>query len=134
MGKLYEGHEYVEKALNATNGRPIDTCFVASDDFEAGEELKRALLDKKVGCKFFTLDDSSEHGNERGITSDTETMRFISELYILSQATYFVGTFNSNVGVLVSLLRSCYTTDETHFYQSYSISGKGGNDEAPWWR
>jgi len=123
--KLYEGHEYVEKALIAVNGSRIDTCFVASDDFEAGEELKRALTEKKVGCKFYTLDDPSEHGNEYSVKKDgADTLRFIAELSILSQVTYFVGTFDSNVGVLVSLLRSCYTKDNNHFYQSYSVSGK----------
>jgi len=127
---LHEAHEYVEKALIAVNGSRIDTCFVASDEFEAGEELKRALIDKKVGCKFYTLDDPSEHGNKEGVSKDgVETLRWFAELSILSQVTYFFGTFDSNAGVLVSLLRSCYTKDESNFYQSYSVSVA-----EPYWR
>jgi len=129
---LYEGNKYVEKALSVTNGSTIDTCFVATDDFEAVDELKRALLEKGVGCEVYTLDDLNMHGNVEGITNEIETLRFISELSILSRVTYFVGSFNSNASVLVSLLRSCHTKDDYHFYQSFGVGN--GNEQAPYWR
>ena len=52
------------------------------------------------------------------------TLVFLMELSMLVEATYFVGTFNSNVGELAAVLRACPGSGhsaQAHFAQSYGV-------------
>merc|ERR1719362_210528 len=60
-----------------------------------------------IGCKVHTMVKPNQNGSREGDRSDLEVLQFLTEIHILSQATFFIGSFNSNVGALVSLLRSC---------------------------
>jgi len=125
--RYYEGIEYVEKLKNVTDTtdkRKIRNCFVASDDINAVEEVRIALRNNGFHCKVYTLVQSDEHGStarEVEVQNETKTFEFVAELFILSKVTYFIGSFTSNVGNVVSLMRGCNTRDSEHFYQSYGV-------------
>lgn len=118
--RIFTGKEYVQKLIEITTER-IDNCFIASDDYNAVTEIKAALKSHKVGCKVYSFVGREQNGNVQGSMVDSELLKFITELTILSKVTYFIGTFNSNVGTLVSLLRGCYTKESLHSYHSYGV-------------
>lgn len=134
---LFPGSVYVDKLLEVLNNsfmsataaasNNIQHCFVATDDVIAVTEIRHALLDKQIHCTLHTLTTNEEHGERgpfRGGTSrsnSTKIVQFLTELSILVDATFFVGTFNSNVGSLAALLRSCVHTDAPHFAHSYGM-------------
>jgi len=119
-----EGKEYVNKLLTINTTKPIDNCFVATDDYKAVIQIRRALRQKKIGCNVYSLVKPNKKGSFEGNRSDEEVLTFITELRILSKVTYFIGTFSSNVGTLVSMLRSCDGEDKSHYAQSYSVDGQ----------
>ena len=103
--RKWEGKEYVDKLLSITT-KPIEQCFIASDDYSAVLEIKRSLEENNVGCKVYTLVEPKQKGSFQGDRSDEEVLQLITEISILSEVTYFIGTSSSNIGMLVSLLRS----------------------------
>lgn len=51
---------------------------------------------------------------------------FLTELSHMIDATYLVGTFNSNVNALVGILRACPGTNRDatrHYAQTYGVDG-----------
>merc|ERR1719491_1570041 len=122
----WKGNHYVDKLLNVIT-TPIDKCFVASDDYRAVLEIKQSLQDNNVGCKIYTLVEPKQKGSFQGDRSDEEVLQLITEISILSEVTYFIGTSSSNVGTLVSLLRSCGKKDKNYYFQSHGV-----DDEVHW--
>jgi len=122
--RLYTGIEYVDKLENVTgttmDKKKIENCFVASDDIKAVDEVRIALSKNGFICKVHTLTQRDEHGAHQSVNVE-KTFELIAELFILSKVTYFIGTFNSNIGSIVSLMRGCHTRDRTHLYQSYGV-------------
>jgi len=62
-----------------------------------------------------------------------DTIEFLTELSIAIDSTYFIGTFNSNIGTLVTLLRSCKASSSNprlsgyyNYFRSY------GDDTVKW--
>jgi hypothetical protein len=56
--------------------------------------------------------------------SETNGLVFMTELSVLMETSYFIGTFNSNVGGLTTVLRACPERhhDPTHHYaNSYGV-------------
>ena len=76
-----------------------------------------------MSCAAHSLTRPIQRGsNARHGVTDEDTFQFITELSLLIDTTYFIGTFSSKVGVLVKLLRSCPEgNDPTHYYQSYGV-------------
>jgi hypothetical protein len=136
--RYYQAQEYVDRFIKAVNDttssssshndddvyRQAKHCFVATDDYSAVEELQLALKQSNIPCQLWTL-----------TKSDYETTRdrddfllFLAQLEVLVRANYFVGSFSSNVGELVALLRGCprsrdssaNMTVQNHF-QSYGV-------------
>jgi len=121
--KLYKGSLYVDKLLTIASG-PIDRCFVASDDYRAFEEVKRDILKRNINCTIHTITSKSKRGSEQGKSTQSdheETVRFLAELSILIDATYFIGTFNSNVASLVALKRKCIHNEAPNYAHSYGV-------------
>jgi len=126
--RKYEAIEYLkifERKAGLDAVRKLKHCFVASDDPEAVQEFRDTVAgDNNWSCTVHSF------SNEQ--VEDT-TFGFMAELSVLIDATYFVGTFTSNVGSLVSILRSCPRQFEQdfahdnyfHFGQSYGADWDG---------
>lgn len=130
--RLFKGEEYVNKLLEITNEteKNVENCFIASDDYIGLLDVKKALKKGNVPCKVYSLVNRSQKGSKVGSRTDYEVLQFITELSVLIETTYFIGSFDSNVGSLVSMMRSCGRKDKSHFSQSYSVSRK----DVPYWR
>jgi len=130
--RFFSADSYVDKMLQVmsqdnddNNNNMPQHCFVASDDYAAVEELRSALQRRHVPCTLHTLTQPTQRGNRRSnytiaaaaaaaaaASGDQQggwakTIHFLAELDLMSRATYFVGTFNSNVASVVALLRGC---------------------------
>ena len=138
---LYPAGDYVKKALQLAGEQSKDpityfrSCFLATDDVDVIDELKLALQAANMTCTLHTL--ASPDQLERNITRVNYARRydpdgalsFLAELDMLIRATYFVGTFNSNVAAFVAVLRACPENnrdrlpvdDLVHFAHSYGV-------------
>ena len=115
--RAYGTMEYVSKLVNdvATTGasdlRPcIKHCFVATDDYGVVEQLSKDLQTNNIPCQLYTL---TKPGYETTRKGDDFTV-FLAQMELLIRSTYFIGTFNSNVGGLVALYRGCYHGQRRH--------------------
>jgi len=126
---LFPAGVYLEKALSLAERDNIllTRCFIATDDYNVIAETEQALeaLGDRRGefCRQgFHYTPSSGHVQYRN--TEDGAFIFLTELSILLETTYFVGTFNSNVGDLVALMRACPNLphDATkHYAQSYGV-------------
>jgi hypothetical protein len=152
--RKYEAWEYVSKLLQVTTQDErlqIRHCFVATDDYSVVAELQSELThNASIACNVSTLTPhpglSLESGNREG---GEEFILFLAQFDVLIHSTYFVGTFNSNVGKLAALFRGCptsggssnsddwkdpkpnftdgqFSTKLNHYYSSYGV------DEEDW--
>ena len=129
--RMFSADAYVDKLRTVLpKGITVDHCFVSSDDYDAVRELDEALQRHNVQCALHTLTEPKERGNNvnNKFPKAERTVHFLAELQIMIEATYFVGTFNSNVGLFVTAMRGCQleatttmATDRTHFARSYAV-------------
>jgi len=135
--KPYAGDDYVRKLLDvvgSTGARMITHCFVATDEYAVVEELSESLTRNNISCHLETLVPQSRNGTswrKQYLISPEETIEFLTELSIAADSTYFIGTFNSNVGALVTLLRSCKASSRLSGYHNYFRSY--GVDTEKWY-
>lgn len=95
----------------------VQACFVASDSREAVDELAAARPKWTIAA----LATPQNIGHEQSVFNQgSAVMRhhlvldLLAEIEILAKASFFVGTFSSNIGVLLALLRgkdTCYGVD-----------------------
>jgi hypothetical protein len=132
----YDGTAYVHKLKQIAPNVTFEHCFVATDDYRAIVEIREALANETTICRnLHTLTQPDENGHHRDKTKkikknespDAETLQFIAELQSMITTTYFVGTFNSNVGALASVLRGCHGRNDNypHFARSYGVDREG---------
>ena len=121
--KMYSGEEYVRKIKSVAPNVHFQHCFVATDDYSAISEVRDALSYYNMTCRLSTLTRPSELGHsESGEENYEATIHFLSELDSMIQTDYFVGTFSSNVGALVSILRGCKKEgNRSHYALSYGV-------------
>jgi hypothetical protein len=127
--KEYNGEVYVKKLLTVAPNVDFQTCFVASDSYDVVQELQSTLELHNITCRLVTLTEKTERGHDfyggkvKGDTEDTEeTLQFLSQLEIMTRATYFVGTFGSNVGAVASILRGCRSDlPQQNYSNSYGV-------------
>jgi hypothetical protein len=120
VARAYKGEEYVshllKKAPQAVNA---SHCFLATDDMSVRQELKDALINYNISCQLHSFG-GMRNGTSRSNVDDI--FYFFAELHALSITHYFVGTFGSNVGHLVSLWRGCASipgATASNYYHSY---------------
>ncbi|CAB9514740.1 expressed unknown protein [Seminavis robusta] len=126
---LFPGSVYVSKLLEvitATTNPKIDDCFIASDDFAAVAEIIESLEKHRIPCKIHSLTNKEEHGSDfryqrNGPTDFESTIEFLTEMSLMVDATYFIGTFNSNVGSVASIIRKCHYPEAPHYANSYGV-------------
>jgi hypothetical protein len=131
--KKYGGAVYIHKLKQIAPNVTFEHCFVATDDYNAIKEIRRAAANETISIcrKIHSLTKRNEKGhkpnNDLNEKSDAQTIRFIAELQSMITTTYFVGTFNSNVGTLASVLRGCHgrNDDYPHFAHSYGVDRDG---------
>jgi len=100
--KKIEVPEYLRKIQDAAPG--IRNIFVATDDYRVVSEFRELRPDLNV----VSFCDKSRKGYFQSLKVDDRTKawkEFAVDLYYLRNADHFVGTYSSNVGKLVALLR-----------------------------
>jgi Alpha-(1,6)-fucosyltransferase N- and catalytic domains len=116
---LYRGEEYVTTLLKVSTPESFKYCYIATDDRIAIVEIRSALQSFNVTCQVYALHNESLAIPDR--SNSFEALRLITEISILSNAAYFVGTFNSNIGAIVTILRSCNQPELEHYGRSYAV-------------
>ena len=148
---LHAGEAYVRKlqtavlspsssgtaAAAAASTVALDYCFVATDDFKAVQEIRLALQEHNISCQLFSIATANTRNPlprnqkpETMLTATTAALEFMTELDMMISATYFVGSFSSNIGAVVSVLRSCKDSrggegndpdNASHYGQSFGV-------------
>jgi hypothetical protein len=150
--RKYEAVEYVEKLVAVTTDEErsrIRDCFVATDDDDPSlsvvDELQAQLTVASISCTVSTLTSTSAttpptsnataavpsntRQQQRRRQGGDEFILFLAQLDILIHSTYFIGTFNSNVGKLVTLYRGC-SSHVTTPSNNDDGSGNGSNSSS----
>ncbi|CAB9531935.1 expressed unknown protein [Seminavis robusta] len=126
--KPYTAYHYVDKLRRIPDAarKPVEHCFVASDDYSVVGELQQALQSKGIHCQLHTLIPSVARGaNLAYKTSGHEdTILLLAELTMMIDATYWVGTWNSNAGNMASVMRGCRHAGKPHYSHSYALDGE----------
>lgn len=121
---------YVQKMIrDVPDPYDVEDCFVASDSFSASIELQYALDEANVTCTLSTLVQPTYKTDRQR----DDFLGLLAEHQILLKATYFIGTFTSNIGDLVALTRRCGRSSEEedemrsivtrydHYAKSYGV-------------
>lgn len=129
--KLYPASDYVKKLLQSlplnVPQSSITQCFLATDDYAVVQEMQQALDKWGLRCQLHYTPTSAfikdmHPGSPKQRFKAKATEIFLTEVSMLMEATFFVGTFNSNVGGLVAVLRAC------PIRQAYKQAGHDGSD------
>lgn len=126
-------------------------CFVATDDYEVVSELQAVLQRPQPALRVQVATKATEGTiivpcqhlwtltppNYTSTWQDRdEILGFLAQMRVLIHAKYFVGSFSSNVGGLVALLRGCHYHNNgksprlseyneanryRHFFDSYAV-------------
>ena len=109
----------------------IKHCYVATDEFTVVNNLKFSLKKMDINCELHYLVTPDRQGlNISNRRDEEDTKDFITEIHMLAHATYFIGTFNSNVGRFVAPYRGCTWKSKDmggnenryhHYHHSYDI-------------
>ena len=111
-------HEYIRLAKRFNAMRERTTCLVMTDDYSVITELRTAYPE----YQFVSLCPKSDRGHEQAAFNSLSpglrrqrTLALLAELSMATEGSFFVGTFSSNIGRFVALLRGLETT--------YSVDG-----------
>lgn len=120
--KLYTSDRYVRQmvqvmALQNLQPSHLKVCFLATDDDSVHTEMEQALQEAGFTCRLFYTQPANYNDNDADSSGSAGAVAvryqseaglvFLTEVSILVEATYFVGTFGSNVGALTAVLRGC---------------------------
>jgi Alpha-(1,6)-fucosyltransferase N- and catalytic domains len=114
--KAYEVQEYVDRlafTLSYDEMIKIEICFLATDDVTVIDQVHTALLNSHINCTLHTLSDKDmkNHYTQAHQYKDRNgdhAVFVLADIHMLVSATYFVGTYSSNIGRIVSLWRGCH--------------------------
>jgi len=139
----YPADLYVKKLLDVigggTNRKKISHCFLLTDDYAVVDELSTSLKKRNIPCRLETLAPKERKGLHYTYPDYYPLMHhpyddaivYMAELSIAIDSSYFIGTFNSNLGTVLTLLRSCkpttdFESDYETLFDTYGID-RGGN-------
>lgn len=119
----YSANAYVQRLVNATTEKQrsaIEHCYVATDQHTTIPELRAELKAASISCQVHTMA-RPQHGTSR---DSQQAILLMVDMHVLSRAAFFVGTFNSNVGRISTMWRSCGretddTANEENLYRHY---------------
>lgn len=122
--RRHDAVEYVDRLIGLDIKEKIKSCFIASDDYEVIPEMKKALKARGVSCRVYSLVKDKQHGNRaKDQLSDDDVLQLMAEISTLTRSTYFIGSFDTNLGAMVSLMRRCYRKEnKNHYHQSYGVN------------
>jgi Alpha-(1,6)-fucosyltransferase N- and catalytic domains len=117
--RLYTGDEYVAKLVAVAPRDEIEHCYVATDDEKAVEEIKVSLVSFNVTCQVYSL----VHGAYTLMNRETVAhgLILVTELSIMTDASYFVGTFGSSISRLATVLRGCNSPEAANYSRSFGV-------------
>jgi hypothetical protein len=132
---LFHSTVYVQRFLKVLEEQnvsktSIEICFLATDDMIVHDEMQQALHDHDIPCTLVyspssvaSRNNSAQNGEHDGRYETMAGLVFMTELSVMLETTYFVGTYNSNVGALAAVLRGCpgFHDPTQNFAQSYGI-------------
>jgi hypothetical protein len=117
--------EYVDRLLKVFVSMDqipvIHHCYVATDNVTAVDEVKIELIRAGVLCTVYSIQTGVVNRADRH--DFMNTLNLMAELSILQETKYFIGTFTSNIGDLVAVLRGCARSVHTNFSHSYDVHG-----------
>ena len=93
--------DYADRLAALSDRRPKLQVFVATDDLSTVDELAACETTRSLQWGLWHFDGQPGRG-----TSEAITYRLWAEVTMLRDATWAVGTFTSNVGRLVQVLRT----------------------------
>lgn len=115
--ELYPAKDYIDKMIEVVGGlqnaqQNVDICFLATDDSKVINELKNELDAYQMKCQLHTVTSDESHGHDQRVffrehDNKSAVIEFLTDIALLTQTTYFIGTMGSNVAKLISLLLSC---------------------------
>ena len=117
---------YVSKMMKVVpKATEIHDCFVATDSYHAIHELQTALRSQNMTCHLASL----VQPNYKTTRGRDDFLGFLAEYLILVKATYFIGTFTSNIGDLVALTRRCEQQRRQKQNDANDTNDDNDNDE-----
>jgi hypothetical protein len=128
--RYFHAEEYVERFLSIPKVNETTMwhyCYVATDDANVVSNMTLALKQQGIQCAVQSMASPLTVHNTKPRHETSNTLHFLTELSILQQSTLFVGSLNSNVGMLVSILRGCHqlltqAKVMDHFGGSYGVN------------
>ncbi|WP_288880198.1 hypothetical protein [Pedobacter panaciterrae] len=107
---LQEIRKYINKVDALTNSKDFP-LFISSDDYQIIEEAKVLFPERNIihfnfeGDKGYFMEDFKS--NYSKAQQKAKIVQLLAQVEILKNATYFVGTYSTNVGVFVGMARNC---------------------------
>ena len=131
----YPCTDYVNQLMHALESdgvrlEDVEICFLATDDYTVHTEMQQALDAVGLTCRLVYTAPSAEFQKvSPGDTSQRyeadAALVFLTEFSVMLEATYLMGTFNSNIEALAGVLRACpggYDANK-HYAQTYGVDG-----------
>lgn len=131
--EAYPSSTYVNQVVQILKGEdaPLEElkiCFLATDDLTVHAEMQQAVEAAGLTCRLVYTPPIDSLGSvnpgDTTVRYDTDAgLIFLTEFAVMLEATYFVGTFGSNVGALAAILRGCpggYDSNN-HFANTYGV-------------
>ena len=125
--KYTPSSQYIKKVqeINRNSTESIERFFVMTDDYKVVAELEHEY----PNWQFFSLCNVYQSGHDQSAFNLSSpdlrrdsTIKFLSELYIAQESTFFVGTYSSNICRFLSLFKGKENTHSvdipfTMFYE-----------------
>ena len=125
---LFPATDYVQKLLEVLEeesipAETVEVCYLATDDPSVHFEMADALQDGGLSCRLVFTGENDNHGSTKERYSVEAGLEFMAEFSVMLETTFFIGTFNSNVGTLAAALRGCpgFHDPTKHYARSYGV-------------
>jgi len=123
----YQAKEYIDTLIRGISEKEkncIRHCFVATDDYRVVSDLATELAASSIHCTLHTFA-RPFHDNKNDKPSSKATPKrdgnhalvLFVDLKMMIDASFFVGTFNSNIGKLAAMWRGCKQEEEEEEYR-----------------
>lgn len=122
----------IEKYLENLNFNSVNKLYIATDDFsviaEVGDYIKKNIKKNIKLVHLCSIEDQGydqkKHNTKSKIQLTNETIKLITEIEILKNSNSFAGSFTSNIGRVIHLLRKGIKShsvdiDFTIYYNPY---------------
>ena len=110
--RMFPVGNYCKRFVNTLERVKVDKsrikyCFVATDDYVVVDRLRSSLANYDIPCTLYALAPPAADGTPEAIRGRQGFETLLAEMAVMTTTTYFMGTFNSNIGAMVTLYRAC---------------------------